>query len=108
MSRIRFGMVGAGWRAEFFQRIAAAAPVHFEMPVVVARNHEKAKLIADQWACPIVATIDERLTGRTLDFAVTSVSWAANPEIIKDLVHRGLSVLSETPPAPDLSAMIKL
>ncbi len=108
MSRIRFGIVGAGWRAEFFLRIAAAAPEHFEMPVVVARNPEKAKRFADLWPCAIVATTDEMLAGRTLDFAVTSVSWAANPEIVKKLVRHGVPVLCETPPAPDLNTMIEL
>ena len=97
MSRIGFGIVGAGWRAEFFLRIAAAAPEHFEMPVVVARNPEKAKRFADLWPCAIVATTDEMLAGRTLDFAVTSVSWATNPEIVKNLVRRGVPVLCETP-----------
>lgn len=108
MSRIRFGIVGAGWRAEFFLRIAAAAPEHFEMPVVVARNPEKAKRFAAEWSCPIVASVAEMCTGRELDFVVTSVSWAANPEIIRDLVQRDIPVLSETPPAPDLAAMIEL
>jgi len=108
MSRIRFGIVGAGWRAEFFLRIAAAAPEHFELPVVVARDPQKAKRFADTWACPVVETVDEMLANRALDFAVTSVSWAANPDIIKDLVLRDVAVLSETPPAPNLHAMIEL
>ena len=70
MSRIRFGIVGAGWHAGFFLRNAATALEHFEIPVVVARNP---------------------------DFAVTSVSWATNPEIVKNLVRRGVPVLCETP-----------
>ena len=49
MSRIQFGVVGAGWRAEFFLRIAAAAPEHFELPTVVARNPENAKRFAATW-----------------------------------------------------------
>jgi predicted dehydrogenase len=42
MSRISFGVVGAGWRTEFYMRIAAAAPDVFETPSVVGRNSAKA------------------------------------------------------------------
>ncbi len=108
MNRIRFGIVGAGWRAEFFLRIAAAAPDLFELPVVVARNPEKAKRFAAQWSCPVFTRVEEMLAGGELDFVVTSVSWTANPEIIKDLVQRGVAVLSETPPASNVESMIEL
>ena len=108
MSRIRFGVVGAGWRAEFFLRIAAAAPEHFELPLVVARDPQKAKRFAAQWQCPVSASVAEMLAGDALDFVVTSVSWGANPGIVKELVRRGIPVLSETPPAADLAAMIDL
>ena len=108
MSRIRFGLVGAGWRAEFYLRIAAAAPEFFEMPAVVVRNPEKAKAFAEQWQSPVFATTDEMLAGGDLHFVVTSVPWAPNPGIVKELVRRGVPVLSETPPAPDLEGLVDL
>ena len=108
MSRVSFGVVGAGWRAEFFLRIATAAPELFAPPVVVARTPEKPGRFAAEWPCAVVGTVTEMLADRELDFVVTSVSWGANPGIVKDLVRRGVAVLSETPPAPDLAAMIEL
>ncbi len=35
MGKIRFGVVGAGWRAEFFTRVAGAAPDVFAVPVLL-------------------------------------------------------------------------
>jgi hypothetical protein len=43
-----------------------------------------------------------------ISFVVVSVPWDPTPEIIKDLVKRGIPVLSETPPAPTLEALIDL
>ena len=108
MGKIRFGVVGAGWRAEFFTRIAAAAPDVFAVPPVVARRPEKVELFTRTWGCSVYATMDEMLESETLDFVVTSLPWAINPELIKVLVQRGVPVLSETPPAPEVADMVDL
>ena len=50
----------------------------------------------------------ECLAVATPDFIVTAVPWAANPAIVEQAVHRGVPVLSETPPAPDLAALRSL
>jgi predicted dehydrogenase len=42
------------------------------------------------------------------DFVVTAVPWGANPGVIVDAVRRGLPVLAETPPAPDLPGLREL
>jgi predicted dehydrogenase len=39
------------------------------------------------------------------DFVVTAVPWHANPGVIVDAVGRGLPVLAETPPAPDVAGL---
>ena len=108
MGKIRFGVVGSGWRAEFFTRIAAAAPDVFSVPPVVARRSEKVNLFARTWGCSTYATMDSMLEKEPLDFVITSLPWATNPELIKVLVERGVPVLSETPPAPEVADMIDL
>jgi predicted dehydrogenase len=42
------------------------------------------------------------------DFVVVSVPWPVTPVVIRDLVSRGIPVLAETPPAPDLDGMRSL
>ncbi len=88
-----FVVVGAGWRAEMFWRLAAAVPGLDCLGAVVRTPRE----------LPVRAlrSIDEVRP----DFVVTAVPWDANPEVIRAAVDRGLPVLAETPPAPDLAGM---
>ncbi len=105
---IKFGIVGAGWRSEFYLRIAKAMPERFEVTGMVIRNEEKRPRFAQRWGVKTFATLDEMLAQTSPSFVVSSVSWAANPEVLKDLVERGLPALSETPPAPDLPRLIEV
>nr|WP_238362004.1 Gfo/Idh/MocA family oxidoreductase [Actinopolymorpha pittospori] len=100
-----FGVVGSGWRAEFYLRIAAALPDRFAVTGVVARRPERAKELRERWDVPTFASLEDLLGAGAPDFAVTSLPWATNPEVVVDLAGRGIPVLSETPPAPDLPGM---
>jgi hypothetical protein len=103
---IRFGIVGTGWRSEFFLRIAAARPDLFAVTGVVGRDQAKAGALAGRFNVPVFASWRELLArGQHPEFVVSSVSWAAAPEIMRDLVAAGMPVLSETPPAPDTKAL---
>lgn len=104
---IRFAIVGAGWRSEFFLRVAAALPDQFEVAAVVSGNADRAARIAKLFNVAIVASADE-LNVDQLDFVVTSVPRKVNAEIITRLVERGVAVLSETPPAETVEQMAQL
>ena len=108
MHRINFGIVGAGWRAEFYLRVARARPDLFSVSGVVVRNPQKAKIFREKWEHPVYDELDEMLSSSDPLFVVTSVPRNANSNIIRQLVERGLPVLSETPPAPDLPQMVEL
>ena len=54
------------------------------------------------------ATMDSMLEKESLDFVITSLPWANNPELIKVLVEHGVPVLLETPPAREVVDMIDL
>ncbi|MFB3883129.1 MAG: Gfo/Idh/MocA family protein [Armatimonadota bacterium] len=107
MKPIEFGMVGAGWRCEFYMRIARALPERFSVTGVVARNPEKREAFGRRWGVRMCADADELLMTKP-SFVVTSVSWASNPGLMEELSEGGMPVLSETPPAPDLEGLRKL
>ena len=50
-------------------------------------------------------TVEALLKETSPQFVVTCVSWEANPPLIRELAARGVAVLSETPPAPDVERM---
>jgi predicted dehydrogenase len=102
-----FAMIGAGWRTEFFLRIAAALPERFAVSAVMARKPERAAELEKSFGVKCVATLDDTLATRP-DFVVTSVPWSVNPELLVSLHKRGMPTLSETPPAPDIAAMQSL
>ena len=108
MERISFGIVGGGWRTEFFIRIARALPNRFEVAGVAIRNGERRESFKQAWGCPVFANPDQLLDTCAPRFVVTSVSWDCNPGLVKDLVARGIPVLSETPPAPGIHDLNEL
>ncbi|WP_248927464.1 Gfo/Idh/MocA family protein [Paenibacillus hamazuiensis] len=107
-SKITFGLVGAGWRSEFYLRIAEAAPERFEICGAVVRDAEKGRVFQETWGVRAFRTVDELLRAAEPAFMVVSVPWAACPDMIRLLAERGVPVLSETPPAPDLAGLLSL
>ncbi len=105
---IEFGVVGAGWRADFFLRIAAACPDRLRVSGLVSRNPGRRQAIAEAWRVPVFSDIDAMLGETEPDFVVASVSGTAMPSVVLDLVRRGMPVLAETPPAPDLAGLVAL
>lgn len=103
-----FGIVGTGWRSEFFLRLAAAAPDRLRCAGVVARRPERGDALTAAWGVPAHRTVDDLLAADRPDFVIASVSWAAMPGVVRDLVAAGVHVLAETPPAPDLDGLRSL
>lgn len=105
---IVFGIVGSGWRTEFFLRIAKELPERFKVSGVVTRTEVTGKIIEKKFGISTYRTIDELLNATKIDFAVVSVPWEIAPIRTKELVERGIPVLTETPPAPDLGSLIEI
>lgn len=95
-----FALVGSGWRAQMFWEIAAKVP---ELNCVGAVVRTPRAL-----AVPTFASLAECLVQARPDFVVTAVPWPATPGLIVELVERGVPVLAETPPAPDLDGLREL
>ena len=108
MALTHFCLIGGGWRAEFYLRIAKALPDRFVLDGLVVRDQAKGEALRRQWGVPTYGSVPDLLEHASPDFVATCVSWPANPGFVRHLVDRGLPVLSETPPAPDLQAMREL
>ncbi len=105
---IDFGIVGSGWRSEFFLRVAQALPERFKISGVVTRTEETGKIVEEKFGVCTFRSIDEMLKATNISFAVVSVPWAVAPVKTKELVEKGVPVLSETPPAPILDSLIEI
>src|ERR1700735_1277872 len=104
---IVFGLVGGGWRAEFYFRIAQELPGRFRVAACFARSEATRNGIKRAWDIPVFDTIDGLLSEGP-DFVVTSVPWAASGPLLVELAAQNMPVLAETPPASDLGALISL
>jgi predicted dehydrogenase len=72
------------------------APDRFRVVGVVSRSRDAFEGV------PVVRTIEEL---PRCDFVIVSVPWAVTPEATRELVARGVRVLAETPPAPNLDGL---
>ena len=103
---VRFGLVGSGWRSEFFARLARLVPDRLQLTGVVTRSAERGAEVAATWSVPAYRTVDELLVGDGRpEFVIPSVPWPVTPEVTRDLVRREMPVLAETPPAPDVEGL---
>jgi hypothetical protein len=103
---IPFAIIGTGWRAEFYLRVARACPTRFKVAGLVSRAGNPA--LESRFGVKTYPDIESLLRAAKPRFVVTSVPWAVNPGLVKALVAKGVPVLSETPPAPDLAGMEEL
>jgi predicted dehydrogenase len=95
-----FAVVGAGWRAAAYWRLAEHLP---DVPCVGAVVRSPRRL-----PVPTFASLGECLAVAKPEFLVTAVPWTVNPGVVGQAVERGVPVLSETPPAPDLAGLRSL
>ncbi len=106
--RIRFGIVGSGWRTEFFLRIAQLLPARFDVAAVMARRPERAKELRQVWGVNAVTSLPDLLATPEMQFVVVCVSQPAAPAFIEEVAAAGFPILTETPPAPTLDGLLQL
>lgn len=100
-----FALVGSGWRAEFFLRLARQAPAHLRVSGVVTRSAERGAQVEAAWGVPTFRTVDALLAATKSDFVIPSVPWPVTATVTEELVRAGAKVLAETPPAADLEGL---
>lgn len=102
-SPVTFAVAGTGWRAAFFLRAAAAMPDRLRATGVLTRGVGRGIALASA-AVPVHTDLDALLRGKP-SFVVTAVPSPMTPVLVRELAARGVPVLAETPPAPDLAGL---
>jgi predicted dehydrogenase len=106
---VRIVVVGSGWRAEHFFRIARCLRDRFEIAGVVVRRESEVGRLAEQGleAVTDLGSIDEFAP----DFVVVATQADANADLCEELTQRGHAILVETPPGVNdeqLDRMLRL
>ncbi|MUG43688.1 Gfo/Idh/MocA family protein [Paenibacillus woosongensis] len=106
MKPVKFSIIGgAGFRAQYFLRIAEALPESFQVSGIVVRNESKAREMEKRWGVTTYRSLEQLLKSESPNFIVVSVSGAAGMEYLFQLAEAGIPALMETPPAPDLEGL---
>lgn len=93
-----FVIVGSGWRALHYVRIAKALPHIFELGAMLCRSKNKAEKLHRQYDIHTTTSIDECIDLKP-DFVVVAVSRASIVTVSSGWMQRGFPVLCETPVA---------
>lgn len=91
-----FIIIGGGWRAEFYLRIAKALPDLFRVSAICVRNKERAEYISEKFDVKVVSTIEDALKSH-FDFIVNCINKDDISDLSAALADRGYYVLAETP-----------
>lgn len=103
----RIGIIGSGWRTDFFLRAIAAHPEEFSLVGVVSRDPgAKADWAAERGITSLFADIRTLLEAKRPDFVVVSVPANAALGPLKTLSGLGIPILLETPAAVDLEGLV--
>ena len=105
---VTFAIVGRGWRAEFFARLAALLPDELTLVGAAVRRPETVEAVSGAWGVPVYLSPQELIGKQRPEFIVSSVPWPVNPEVIATAAEAGVKVLAETPPAPDEAGLYAL
>ena len=93
---IKYGIVGAGWRSEFYLRIAALIPETFKVSGIYIRNNQKREEFSEKYNIPIFDTLG-KLLQTDYNFIVSCVSKTDICDTVKELCSKNVPVLTETP-----------
>ena len=92
-----FALIGSGWRAQMFLKVARELGT-VDCRGVVVRTPRRLGV-------PTFTSLEACLREFPVDFVLTTTPRHVTPHLIVDAVDRDLPVLAETPPAPDLGGL---
>lgn len=85
----KFAIVGSGWRAEFFARLARLLPERLALVGAAVRRPESVEPVSRRWGTAVYLSPDELMSKQRPDFVVTSIPREVNPEVVARLVASG-------------------
>ena len=107
MSKTEFCLIGSGWRAEFYIRIAKALPEQFSLQAVLIRDAEKGRQFSERFGVKVVHSL-EALLAEKPDFIVLAIKRGVVTNYLLRLFETGVPVLTETPPGESLEDLQRL
>lgn len=105
--KYRFIIVGSGWRALYYVRVAKALSLHFELCAMLCRTREKADRIAAEQGIYTTTSIEECVEMKP-DFVVVAVNKASIADVSKEWLKKRFTVLCETPASLELKTLHEL
>ena len=107
MGKIRFIIVGSGWRSLYYVRIAKALKDKFELCAMLCRTEEKAQRMAAENG--IYTTVSEQeCMDMKPNLVVVAVNKASLAKVSMHWMQMGFCVLCETPAAMDDETLDRL
>ncbi len=106
MKQLRIGLVGTGWRSNFFIRIARMLPERFTVIGAVYRS-ERGRETALQWGVPVFGDHQD-LIGLAPDYVILSVNRDNMGELMRLYARHEIPLLIETFPAKDVDELLAL
>ena len=107
MNKIRFVIVGSGWRSLSYVKIAKALPEKFELCAMLCRTKEKAERMAAEQGIYATTSMQE-CREMNPDFVVVVVSKASIAQVSMEWMEHGFTVLCETPASLELPVLDQL
>jgi hypothetical protein len=98
-------MIGGGWRAGFFLRAAREIPSRFACVGALVRDAGKGERFEAEWGVKSYRTLDALLDATSPEFVVVSTPRSITPTVLREVAARGMPILTETPPAPDVESL---
>ena len=105
--KANYMVIGYGWRADFYYRIAKLLPEQFSICAGVLRTEARAKEVALKEHIFTTIDLDEALSQRP-DFAVLCVPREIAKDYLVQLMEKGIPVLCETPPGKNVAELNEL
>ena len=105
--KIRLAVIGAGWRAHYYIRIANALPDLFEKPIVLVRSREKAEVLRAQEGLNATERAEE-LEEYCPHFIVCAVRKGDIFDVSLPWLKKGFTVLGETPAAMSVPELVRI